>query len=670
MSITAIKSIPLDMRKKLSDPNIPLGINKRIFNEMKSQDAKRGYKKVQVLPTDPEWRFVWRYFHQDKPNRYGIKKVYCVYESRQQQAFELNLSSIEKEAMDFQPTWSQDPWASQRTRVIERWKQSANIFSPFSTMEADGNIRIWKNVKILPLWYGTSAEMCDSISELGFIDRKKLPHVASTKNTEESFFGDTIYFTNSARYASDIDSAGHILLAWVSMKEPFPIVGDHSQIDDMKAVKEAYNAHYIPVTSINPSNPYETKYYPTKENEIAHCDEFVVFHKSQTLPRFWVKLEVELPFAPSDTPQTVNELISRLMKFLQNPNVDRDKKLRKYICIKLGILLTLEGDDYLEERHKTMYEQLRQIIDSQGNVNGQESCALVEVSQTTVISPISQSPNSSVSPYMPHQPVASEIQSNSIQSKPEKTHRKWAFWKKNRDGGSNKTDFISSKSGVIASVKTKHSSIPSIAFGKACWEKYFGDIGAEPPLPGNIKEILNESCSFWPNKKVKKTHLLVLIPNTVNGKPFTVNYLGELIQRPKSGYSTKYEYYSSYPKEAVGDKSYLSHWVLMTKDIIPGSRRASYSECCKLIANHSEKTGVPYELPHELDATTCILMHYVKTGERLYSDKPPTFTYSQDVAKDGAPLVVGGFESCGIAVCYSAAGNGAGVCRVISGCYH
>ena len=42
---------------------------------------------------------------------------------------------------------------------------------------------------------------------------------------------------------------------------------------------------------------YEPIYYPTqKKNEIPHCDEFVVFHKSQTLPRFWIELEVELPY--------------------------------------------------------------------------------------------------------------------------------------------------------------------------------------------------------------------------------------------------------------------------------------------------------------------------------------------------------------------------------------
>ena len=206
------------------------------------------------------------------------------------------------------------------------------------------------------------------------------------------------------------------------------------------------------------------------------------------------------------------------------------------------------------------------------------------------------------------------------------------------------------------------TSITSIAFGRDAWIKYFGDIGVEPPLPANIEKILNEPCPFWHDKKVKETHLLVLIPNTVNGKLFTLNYLGELIQKPKSGHPTKYRYYYDCVKEAVGEKSYPSHWVLMTMDIIPGSRDESYSRCCKLIANHSKKTGLPYELPNLLEATASILMHYVKTGERLYSDESCTSTWSQDVSKVNYPLGVGAFAPGGIMV-YDFYFDGVAACR-------
>ena len=663
MTITTIQPIPLDIRKELSDPHIPWTINKRIFSEMKSQNATSGYKKVQVLPTDPDWRFVWRYFHHDKPNHYNIKKIYCIHERHQQQAFELNLSSMEKEATKFKPKWHEEPRALQRAQAIERWKQSANIFSPFSSMETDGRRKVWNEVKLLPLWHGSSEEVCESIAASGFVHFGKISLGGSTpKSTDEGFFGSGIYFTNSARYASDIYSRGHIFLAWVSMREPFPIVGDSCQLD-MKAIKgkgayKDYNAHYIPVTSINPSDPYESIYYPTKENEIPHCDEIVVFQKFQTLPRFWIELEVELPYAPSDTPQFVNELIPHIMKFLQNSNVDRDQKLRNFLCKELEILINLPADNYLEERHETIYEQLKQIFDSQGKVNRRVSNALTATPQPSPTSPIPQSFVSEIfpQPTIPHQPVTSEHQSNYVLSKPEKTHRKKVHKKKTHrekhrenDDSSHKLDSLSSKPIVISNTKDSYS-IPSIAFGKDEWGKYFGDVGTEPPLPANIENILNEPCPFWPDKKVKETHLLVLIPNTVNGKAFTMNYLGELIRKPKSGHSTRYRFYSKYAKEAVGEKSYPSHWLLMTRDIILGSRDKYINECSDMIANHRKKTGIPYELPNLLEATASILMNYVRTGERLYPYDPLTFTFSQDVDKENYPLIVGGFALGGLSV--------------------
>ena len=206
------------------------------------------------------------------------------------------------------------------------------------------------------------------------------------------------------------------------------------------------------------------------------------------------------------------------------------------------------------------------------------------------------------------------------------------------------------------------NSIPSIAFGKADLEKYFGDIGMEPPLPANIEEILNEPCSFWPNKKVKETHLLVLIPSTVNGKPFTLNYLEELIQKPKSGYATKYRFYVDNMREEPGEKSYPSHWVLMRRDVVPGSRGKNCPELCSLISSHSKNVGLPYEIPYALEATASILMHYVKTGEHLYTDDKlggrNTCTICKAMAWLMGPVVVGNFSSEGLFVNFCRYGRG------------
>ena len=103
----------------------------------------------------------------------------------------------------------------------------------------------------------------------------------------------------------------------------------------------------------------------------------------------------------------------------------------------------------------------------------------------------------------------------------------------------------------------------------------------------------------------------------------------------------------------------------MTRDVIPGSRYKTYQVCCNMLFEHSKKTGIPYEPPHGLEAATCILMHYVKTGDRLYKDNPWTYTYSQYVDKDGV-LVVGGFGSSGLNICYGDCYDGVAGFRMLA----
>jgi hypothetical protein len=187
-------------------------------------------------------------------------------------------------------------------------------------------------------------------------------------------------------------------------------------------------------------------------------------------------------------------------------------------------------------------------------------------------------------------------------------------------------------------------------FGAKEWSQYFGKVEAEPSLPPDIEEILNGSCPFWSGKQAKNTHLLVLIPATVNGNPFSLNLLGELIQHPQGGgYSTKYDHYDSAVREQFGAQSPTSsYWVLMTRDMLEGSRGETCAPQQALVAAHASRTGLPYELPGALEAATAILSHYVRSGERLYADDPWTDTRCQDMVNNKHSVVVGGFSSGGL----------------------
>jgi len=200
---------------------------------------------------------------------------------------------------------------------------------------------------------------------------------------------------------------------------------------------------------------------------------------------------------------------------------------------------------------------------------------------------------------------------------------------------------------VVLSFEVKPPALPSIAFGKEMWEKYLGDIGAEPSLPPDINAILKGPCPFWPDKKIEETHVLVLIPQTVNGKPLTLRSLEELVQHPRQREATQYAYldlgrYTDPPAPPA-------HWVLMTKDVLPGSRSKSYRDQQTLI--HSYRQKALYEVPSVLDATVCIFMEYFRSRTYLYEKGNPwTYTRCQEKYDTNWQLAVGGFAPGGLYV--------------------
>jgi hypothetical protein len=206
------------------------------------------------------------------------------------------------------------------------------------------------------------------------------------------------------------------------------------------------------------------------------------------------------------------------------------------------------------------------------------------------------------------------------------------------------------------------------ALGEAEWKQYFGDVGSAPDLPSDMVTILDGPCPFWPDKLVKDTHLLVLIPATVGGVPFTLNRLGELIQHPShGGHRTEYKYYNERIKEKIGAGSpHHSYWLLMTHDVLPGSRGKACAYQKELVAGYASREGVPYALPSVLEAATAILMHHAREGEQLFGDDPRTCTRCPAVVYGRDPAIVGGFGSSGLFVryCrYSLSSVGVACCR-------
>ena len=200
---------------------------------------------------------------------------------------------------------------------------------------------------------------------------------------------------------------------------------------------------------------------------------------------------------------------------------------------------------------------------------------------------------------------------------------------------------ISSSRPALSPAAATLSSFGDSVLDASVWERYYGAVDSSPSPPSGIDQILNSPCPFWRGKQVKDTHLLALIPSRVAGKPLTLDYLGELIKSPKGGgHKTQYRAYWDEARKAIGSQSPgKSYWVLMTRDVLDGSRKKSYKDQCALVARHRG-----YTVPGALEAAVVVLLHHVRSGERLYSDNPYTFTRCQEKVQN-YQLVVGGFSS-------------------------
>ena len=149
------------------------------------------------------------------------------------------------------------------------------------------------------------------------------------------------------------------------------------------------------------------------------------------------------------------------------------------------------------------------------------------------------------------------------------------------------------------------------------WEHYFGAVGNEPRLPDDLEIIMNDPCPFWPDQQVRDTHWLVLIPSHVQGKPLTLDYLQQLIKRPKNGYATEYSGYLEEVRKTIGNTSPdSSDWVLVTRAMLPESIGKSYQDQCALVGQYPG-----YAVSSALEALVVMVMHHVRDGEHLDSVK-------------------------------------------------
>lgn len=163
-------SLPIPADLKTPHPQTPWRISPNLFSRISQQPSSDTYKKQELLPTDPEFPFVYQYFNHQKPTNRSIAKVYCIHNPNEATVFENKLPSLEAEASNpfFQQQWATESLAHLRQKVIDRFKSITALFSPFEIQFTSQRKQTFTLTKVLPLWHGSSAVKCDSICRSGF----------------------------------------------------------------------------------------------------------------------------------------------------------------------------------------------------------------------------------------------------------------------------------------------------------------------------------------------------------------------------------------------------------------------------------------------------------------------------------------------------------------------
>ena len=223
--------------------------------------------------------------------------------------------------------------------------------------------------------------------------------------------------------------------------------------------------------------------------------------------------------------------------------------------------------------------------------------------------------------------------------------------------GSSGTSLSPESSGTSATSSTSEASedvscAAEVAFGKKEWAYFLNcDVGEEPSLPADIDAILNSYCLFWPDQKVRHTHLLVLIPRRVDGRSFTLNGLSKLVRCDHFvNVGTKIWHYDAAVKETMGLQSPThSYWALVTRGALPVGRYRINADQHVVLSDGLNQAG--YVVPGTLEMATAILTHHIRTGECLYSDDSHAYVRCQEHdAASQFPTVVGGLSAAGLQI--------------------
>jgi hypothetical protein len=309
----------------------------------------------------------------------------------------------------------------------------------------------------------------------------------------------------------------------------------------------------------------------------------------------------------TDVPQlTISTLMEEIFNLLNQPVIQQNEEAKSLLKNRLTHILAKNPEELLESKEKKIYNCISHgLIDRQGRVNKVCLDILKEIDL--------------------EKPLSTEKQSLQLELQEMRKQLTTCNEKQERY--------------LIELNILKKLTLFTNTFGKDEWNFYFGDVGAVPPLPNNIEDILARRCLVTGKGEdlVKNTHLLVLIPATLNGQPLNFRNMLNLAENPRNGAALGEGNMDIWRNGELkwNDPNNVSRWVLMTKKVLLESRNQTFEGFDNLIRSLNERTTMQYQIPSILEATVCLLASYVINPHD--SSFHSSYTYCQEegtVAED------------------------------------
>ena len=179
-----------------------------------------------------------------------------------------------------------------------------------------------------------------------------------------------------------------------------------------------------------------------------------------------------------------------------------------------------------------------------------------------------------------------------------------------------------------------------LVYGADAWRIWGADVLDEvPPAPA----INWDENDPYFNEAYRNNYVLLYIPQGIRvgreEKALNLQTLREISGGP-------FEYFSKSVAKQFGSSSSYG-WVLVSKKVIPDSRRKRYKEQKQMV---EEQEG--FRMPQTMEAIAANLMVFAFTNASLYGEQPLTDTRCAEQVDGRYPVVVGGFSPVGFVVFY------------------